>query len=67
MRGPGGGEVGIEPEDGRLGAEVEEGDVALAIADGEEDVGAGRLGGEEVAVERERGPADGGDERRERR
>lgn len=60
------GGVGVEPEDWGLEAEVKQGDAALAVTGGEEEVGAGGLGGEEVAAERERGPPDGGDERGER-
>lgn len=61
---PGG--VGVKPKDGGLEAEVEEGDASLAVAGGEEEVGAGGLGGEEVSAEGEWGPPDGGDERGKR-
>lgn len=38
----------------------------MAVAGGEDEVRRGRFGGEKVAVKRERGPADGSDERGKR-
>lgn len=56
---------GIKPDDDGAKMEVNEGDAAVTIGDGEEKVGGGGLGGEEIAGERERDPADGSDERGE--
>lgn len=56
---------GIKPDDDGTKMEVNEGETAVTIGDGEEKVGGGGLGGEEIAGERERDPADGSDERGE--
>lgn len=49
---------GIKPDDDGAKMEVNEGDAAVAVGNGEEKVGGGGLGGEEVAGERLRDPAD---------
>lgn len=54
--------VGLEPEKGGSGAEIEQTDAALSVGGSQEEMGRGGLGGEEVAAEGERSPADGGDE-----
>lgn len=59
------GRVGFEPENGRPETEVEKSNAALAVGGGEEEVRGGGLGGKEVQMEGEWGPADGGDERGE--
>lgn len=51
--------VGLEPEKRGSGAEI---DAALSVGGSQEEMGRGGLGGEEVAAEGERSPADGGDE-----
>lgn len=57
------GVVGFEPEEELTGAEVQKGNAALAVADGEAEVGKGGVGGGEGAEEGlEWGPAEGGDE-----
>lgn len=57
--------VCVKPKERGFETEVEESDAALTVAGGEEEVGGGRLRGEEVTVERDRAPAECGDEGRE--
>lgn len=53
---------GIKPDYDGAKMEVHEGHTAVAVGNGEEKVRGGGLGGEQIAGERERDPADGSDE-----
>lgn len=53
---------GIKPDYNGAKMEVNEGDTAVAVGNGEEKVRGGGLGGEQIAGERERDPADGSNE-----
>lgn len=56
---------GIKPDYDGAKMEVNEGDTAVAVGNGEEKVRGRGLGGEQIAGERERDPANGSDERGE--